>query len=204
MIIQINENRQCIDMIRELLSEFYAHTFEELTEYFPFWAPSLIENSLKILIRKNEVEAYELEGIVYYVKFSRSISQNQSIDERMKIKPALDFLRLMINSSDEDGCLVNNVPYISPSSFPHSLMFECNKHLYHAIYIPEDECCSLVNLINSIDLQSDNDADEPPYRIIVTDSEDYFDKIKISKIKYKVFINSDNSLVFEIGGEADD
>lgn len=199
MVIKLNEKRQCVDVIREILSVFYAHTFEEMSEYFPYWKTTLIENSLKILIRKKEVTTYEVNGTVYYVKDGRFHSASESYNERSNIKPALDFMRLMINSRDESGILVNSVKYISTSNEPHCILFECNKNLYQTIYMPKDECRSMVNLFNLSDSQSTNNDDVPPYRIVVVDSPDYFDLININKIKYKVFIKEDKSLIYEIG-----
>lgn len=198
MIIKLNEKRQCVDIIREILSVFYAHTFEEISEYFPYWKTSLIENSLKILIRKKEVMTYEVNGTVYCVKDGRFHSASESYNEISNIKPALDFVRLMINSRDESGMLINSIKYISTSNEPHCILFECNKNLYQTIYMPKDECRSMVNLYNLSDSESTND-DIPPYRIVVFDSPDYFDLINIHKIKYKVFIKEDKSLVYEIG-----
>lgn len=192
-IVLINEKRQCVDMLREVIYTFPAQTKDELYCYFPFFAESLVDNSLKILMNIKEVITIECEGLTLYVPQSISPIPYEYYNNRMKIKPALDFLRLMFNSTDEDGYLVNDIPYFAAGDFPCSLYFRCNSILYEVYLITENNIDICVNLIRTKDENAVSSIKSSNPRVVITDIGSGFDKLLITNLKYIACQQKDGS-----------
>lgn len=195
MIIDF-KREECIDVIRKILCSFSIQTLEELVLFFPQYDYEYIKRAVEILQRKREIEIVEIGEVQYY-----SICKDKHIDERNDVKLPLDFVRSMINSTDENGYLKNKISYMCRATFPCALFFDCNGTLYDVYYIPESKVQTLITLINRMDSDNEDMDTMPRNRVIITDSTDYFDEIKIAKIKYKVHFEDDGSITTEVGND---
>lgn len=196
MIIYLQKSA-CIDVIRQILTDFGEHTLNELVGYFPVNDFDYIVTGIKILESKRVIECVRKNGIEYYRLIpSKNRSLVKNAPKRSDYLQALAFLRVMINDIDDKGNLKNNIPYFCRDSYPTTMFFECNGNIYDVYYIAHDRVSSTVALINRLD-ESDTYVDDmPSCRIVITDSVDDFTKIDIKKLKYRVTIEPDGSLTF--------
>ena len=171
-------------------------TLEELVAFFPNYDYEYIKGGIEILVRKHEVETIEQDGIQYY-----AIRNDKHLGEREDVKLPLDFVRAMMNSTDENGYLKNRVDYICRARFPSTLFFGCNDKLYEVYYIPESKVDTMTTLINRIDSDRDDIDKSPKNRVVITDSTDCFDKINIANIKYKIHFEDDGTLTTEVAND---
>ena len=196
MIIYL-QSPGCIDVIRQILTEFGEHTLDEIVGYFPNNTYDYIVKAIEILEHKKEIEFIEQENIKYYRRISvKNRFLNSNIPKRNEYEKALEFLRIMINDTDKGGKLKNNIPYLCKGYYPCALYFECNGKIYDVYYIPYNRIEPTTALINRMDNSNKYIEDTPNCRIIITDSPENFPLIKIKNIKYKVTIENDGSLTF--------
>lgn len=195
MIIDF-KREECIDVIRNILCCFSMQTLEELVAFFPKYDYEYIKRGIEILMRKHEVKIIEQDGVQYY-----SIHNDKHLGERDEVKLPLDFVRAMMNSTDEKGCLKNNVDYMCRARFPSVLFFGCNDTLYEVYYIPKSKVDTLTTLINRIDYDNEDIKALPKNRVVITDSTDCFDKINIANIKYKIHFEDDGTLTTEVAND---
>ena len=69
MIIYL-QSTGCIDVIRQILTEFGEHTLDEIVGYFPNNTYDYIVKAIEILEHKKEIEFIEQENIKYYRRIS--------------------------------------------------------------------------------------------------------------------------------------
>lgn len=104
MIIYL-QREQCIDLIRLILSEFGEHTIDEIVGYFPQHDYDYILGAVHILLSKKEIDITNKNGIEYYIfKMGNNCLKN-SLPAFREYKKPLDFIRTMINSTNERGLL---------------------------------------------------------------------------------------------------
>lgn len=195
MIIYL-QREQCIDLIRLILSEFGEHTIDDIVGYFPQHDYDYILGAVHILLSKKEIDITNKNGIDYYLFKAGNNHLKNSTPSYREYKKPLDFIRTMINSTNEKGLLKNNIPYICKSKFPCALYFECNNTLYDLFYLPHNNIEPMNALINRAD-KDEMDIDTIKNRIIICDATDDFEKVNIQKVKYKIIIEQDGSFTFE-------
>lgn len=185
-IIHLEDNihNTCVDRLRQLIYYFSAQTRKELLDFFPTESESLIDNSLAILESRGEIQKKEyMEDTYYYEKKYKSVFERYW-DIRIHFQSSLDLLRLMLNSTDEKGYLVNDIPYIGIGNNPCTLYFLCNRKLFEVYSIPEEDVEYLVYLIQTKDSQDKYITDPHNPRIVIVDNEGYIDKIVIKNVSY--------------------
>ncbi len=198
MIICLQKS-SCIDVIRQILTEFGEHTIDELVGYFPINDFDYIVTGIKILQNQRVIECITQDGTEYYRLLpSKNRTLERNIPKRSDYQCALRFLRDMINATDKDGKLKNDIPYLCKGSYPATLFFECNGSVYDVYYIPHNRIKPTMAMINRMDNSNDHMDDILDCRIIITDTADDFPSIDIRKVKYKITIENDGSITFAI------
>ena len=178
-------NYSCVDRLRELMLYFGAHTKGELLQYFPVEDEGLIDYSLKILTHKHEIKEKEYINDTFLYFSPRKADDFQvQWDARKKYLPASDFIRWIINSTDEQGYLINDVPFIGVGKFPCVMYFFSNRKLFELYSIPLEDVEFLTKTIQMKDYSDDYEADPNNPRIVLIDSASYLDQIKIKNVAY--------------------
>ena len=201
MVICLNDNqRTCIDMVRDIICSFPGQTRDELLLFFPTFKGSLLDKSLEILIKMKHITSFEYDGQQLYCNGTWRDKTLEHIKDRKKTKPSLDLLRLLINSTDEEGILVNEIPYFTRGDYPRALYFQCNKKLFEVYDFINEEKDLLQDFINTIDMNTDPKFFPNNDRIVLVKDINIANSISIRNLKIIAYFDgSDNISLYKAG-----
>lgn len=182
--LQSNKYNTCVNRLRSLILCFSAQTREELLQFFPLEKEGLIDNSLLILERRGEIQQKEFNGNNYYYEKAYNVDFFEYWNVREKYISSLDFLRLMINSTDENGYLVNNIPWVGIGKKPCTLYFVANRKIFEIYDIPHEDIELITHMIQTKDKNDDYVTDPNNPRIVIIDNKSDMDRIQIKNVLY--------------------
>ena len=184
------------DKLNILISDFPMQKYDELLGLFPTISENYFMKSLSIVQRINLVKVQEYMEEEFYIRGKRY--QKMELSDywtlREKYISSLDFIRMLINSTDDDGYLINDISYICKGWDPCTVFFECNQVTRELYYFPQNECKFYTDLMQTRDYHSEKNADitipDNP-RIIIVDNDSYIKDIKIRHIAYFAIYDSE-------------
>ena len=204
MLICLSDNqRTCIDMLRDIIYAFPAQTRDELLMYFPTFKSSLIDKSLEILMKMKHITEFEYNGLQLYCNKTWQNKTLEHIKDREFAKCTLDLFRMLINSTDENGILVNEITYFARGDYPRTLYFQCNKKLFEVYDFINEDKDILQNLINTIDMNTEQNYFPDNDRIVLVKNQELINTISIRNLSIIAYFDENNNISLYKAGEND-
>lgn len=205
MIIVLSDNqRTCIDMLRDIILQFPAQTRDELSLFFPTFQESLIDKSLEILLKMKHIRKIEYKEQEVYINNLVNQEVLSFIRSREEDFYILKLLREIINSTDEEQTLINDIPYFARGGYPCALYFQCNNKLFEVYDFINKDITLLNNFINTCDNNSDPKYFPNNNRIAILGSFDLIDSVRFRNFTYAACWNNEGNLLIRKVEQTDD
>lgn len=195
-IIYLTEDlsNTCIDILKQIIFYFSAQSLDELLAFFPTAKKELVTKSISIMIRKGFIQEKEYLGKAYYYEKQhyKKCEFSKYWKHRQSYLSSLDFVRILLNSTDEHGYLLNDIPYIGKGCLPCTIFFHCNDILHELYYISKEDKEFYVSMIQTRDSQAKGSTEPENSRIVIVDNESYIGDIQIKNVSHFAVYNEES------------
>ena len=193
------------EKIKEILSEFYSHSFKNLRIFFPYVTTEFLATAIRELTYNQEV-IYIPETNKYsiYDKTIESIVFTNENKEYKNMQKVLKILYMLLQNKDKDGKMkyYYNFKYLmrcNCDDYNYILIQKKNtttKLFLYLMFVPANEINNFNIIVNEQDKRKGITEDDVQ-RIVITDSKDIdVDKINVAGVVNVISVSDDGAIEF--------